>query len=256
MNIREVETDDLPQLDAIAFRAKAHWGYPQELIEAWRGDLVTAPGTLHTRPTFLAERSGVPIAFAQIDPEAKPWELVAMWVDPDHMGKGVGKALLRHMLACARTAGQAELVIDSDPFAKGFYLACGAREAGQVQAPIPGQPDRVRPRLTISTDAHRTLVQASIRPARCDDARNLAALAIQVWLHTYATTGIRATLSDYVLNEYTASRFQERCADPAHLVLLAEVDAHLVGFADLDFEAPRGDVPDTRTELATLYVQE
>ena len=76
-----------------------------------------------------------------------------MWVDPKNMGKGVGKALLQHMLDYARSQGQAELSIDSDPFAIGFYLACGAHEIGQIHAPIPGQPDRVRPQLVIPTVA-------------------------------------------------------------------------------------------------------
>jgi predicted N-acetyltransferase YhbS len=69
------------------------------------------------------------------------------------MGKGVGKALLQHMLSHARSSGQELLAIDSDPFAKGFYLALGGYEIGQVHAPIPGIPDRVRPQLLIPTGA-------------------------------------------------------------------------------------------------------
>jgi len=153
MIIREALIDDLPKLDAIAFRSKAHWGYSQELIEAWRNDLITPPSSLIARPTFLAEIAGEPIAFAQIDPAAKPWELVSMWVDPNHMRKGVGKSLLIHMLSYAQSFGQNTLAIDSDPYAKGFYLSCGAYEIGQIPAAIPGQPDRVRPQLLIPTHA-------------------------------------------------------------------------------------------------------
>lgn len=153
MIIRRAVVTDISRLDAIALRAKAYWGYSQDLLRLWHKDLVTVPDTLITRPTFLVEQSDVPIAFAQVDPMTHPWELVAMWVDPVHMGKGVGRMLLRHMLACTRSLGQATLAIDSDPFAKGFYLACGAYETGQISAPIPGQPDRVRPQMIIPTDA-------------------------------------------------------------------------------------------------------
>jgi diamine N-acetyltransferase len=92
-----------------------------------------------------------------------------------------------------------------------------------------------------------------LRPARPGDARNLAALSIQVWLHTYATEGLREALATFVLTEFTEARFQQRIAEPRHRVLVEERAGHLVGYADLDFEAPR---KEARVELATLYVQE
>jgi ribosomal protein S18 acetylase RimI-like enzyme len=95
-----------------------------------------------------------------------------------------------------------------------------------------------------------------IRPATGEDAQNLAALAIQVWLHTYATSGIRSSLAAYALTAFTQANFETLLQDPTHTVLLAEIEDHLVGYADLAFESPRVEVPDTRTELATLYVQE
>jgi ribosomal protein S18 acetylase RimI-like enzyme len=95
-----------------------------------------------------------------------------------------------------------------------------------------------------------------IRPARAEDAHNLAALAIQVWLHTYATDGIREALSRYVLAEFTPARFLERIADPDRLLLVAEDGIHLLGYAGLDFAAAPEAGAGARTELATLYVQE
>lgn len=95
-----------------------------------------------------------------------------------------------------------------------------------------------------------------IRPARAEDAQNLAALAIQVWLHTYATEGLRKALSGYVLATFTTEGFRRRMEDPHRLLLVTEHNGHLVAYAELDFDAPREDVPGLRTELATLYVQE
>jgi ribosomal protein S18 acetylase RimI-like enzyme len=95
-----------------------------------------------------------------------------------------------------------------------------------------------------------------IRPALPTDAQNLAALAIQVWLHTYATQGLRDALSAYVLEAFTPGTFRTRMEDPRHLLLVVEHDRHLVAYAELDFEAPREDVLGVSTELATLYVQE
>jgi diamine N-acetyltransferase len=96
----------------------------------------------------------------------------------------------------------------------------------------------------------------TIRPARSADTQNLAALAIQVWLHTYATSGIREALSAFVFSTFTREIFQQRIEDPQHLLLVAEIDHHLVAYADLDFASPCGVAPARHTELATLYVQE
>lgn len=95
-----------------------------------------------------------------------------------------------------------------------------------------------------------------LRPAQPGDARNLAALSIQVWLHTYATEGIRDALSTFVLAEFTEARLRQRILDPRRRLFVAEEAGHLVGYAELDLEAPREDVPGTRAELTTLYVQE
>lgn len=95
-----------------------------------------------------------------------------------------------------------------------------------------------------------------IRPATIEDAPNLAALSIQVWLHTYAATGLRTALSEYALAEFTAERFLDLLGAPDRAIIAAEVEQHLVGYAQLNFNAPCGDLPGTSTELVTLYVQE
>jgi len=95
-----------------------------------------------------------------------------------------------------------------------------------------------------------------LRPAQAGDARNLAALSIQVWLHTYATEGIRDALATFVLAEFTEAKLRQRIQDPQRRLFVAEDAGHLVGYAELDLEAPREDVPGIQVELTTLYVQE
>jgi ribosomal protein S18 acetylase RimI-like enzyme len=94
-----------------------------------------------------------------------------------------------------------------------------------------------------------------IRNGEPSDAGNLAALAIQVWLHTYATEGISTAISRYVLSEFTDERFTTILSQESSVILVAEIDGHLVGYALLDIGArcPSGD---SAVELATLYVQE
>ncbi len=96
-----------------------------------------------------------------------------------------------------------------------------------------------------------------LRKATVADAQNLAALAIQVWLHTYATDGIRSTISNYVLSAFTAETFlQQINNDPASQLYVAEVNAHLVAYAVVKFDAACPTDNTGNVELATLYVQE
>lgn len=87
------------------------------------------------------------------------------------------------------------------------------------------------------------------------DAANLAALSIEVWLHTYARDGIRKAFSDYVLGEFTAERFAEHLADRNQIVVKCERGDYLLGYLRMDFNAVCPTVPELKTEIVTLYVR-
>jgi ribosomal protein S18 acetylase RimI-like enzyme len=87
------------------------------------------------------------------------------------------------------------------------------------------------------------------------DAANLAALSIEVWLHTYARDGIRQAFSDYVLREFAAARFAEHLSDSRQTVVKCERDGHLLGYLRMAFDAPCPTMPELTTEIATLYVR-
>ena len=152
MNIRLALENDIALLDEIALEAKASWGYAQAQIYAWRSELRTTPQSLRTCPTFVAEGKEI-FGFTQLDPRLSPWQLVAMWIRPRFMRRGIGRALLRHCCEYASRSGQSLVAIDSDPNAEAFYLACGAKAIGQVAAPIPGVANRTRPQFVLSTIA-------------------------------------------------------------------------------------------------------
>lgn len=96
----------------------------------------------------------------------------------------------------------------------------------------------------------------SIRSASYSDALCVHALATQVFLETYAPSGIRAALAREVAGRFSIAACESMLADPQRRVLLAEVDAHLVAFAELELGGRHelvGDVP--AAELHRLYVQ-
>lgn len=147
MNIRPAAESEAPLLSALAMRAKAHWGYPAEALEAWRCELAVSPEYIQAKPTFVAVDGDDVVGFYSLSPSQRSWELDNLWVSPQFMHQGVGRALLSHALNTATRGGAREVTVDADPNAERFYLACGAVRRGEVPAPIPGQPGRVRPQL-------------------------------------------------------------------------------------------------------------
>ena len=97
----------------------------------------------------------------------------------------------------------------------------------------------------------------TLRQGRPDDALCLGVLATQVFLDTYATGGIRPTLAREVLSAYSTAAFETAMARADTRLCVAEVDAHLVGFAQVTLGAGHELAPlGAPAELLRLYVQE
>jgi GNAT superfamily N-acetyltransferase len=96
-----------------------------------------------------------------------------------------------------------------------------------------------------------------IRPANAQDALCLSVLAMQVFLDTYATQGIRVQIAREVLASYSEANFAQAISDPATSIEVAEINAHLVGFAQVTLRASHDLAPNgVQAELLRLYVQE
>ena len=150
--IRAAAPAEAADLSALVMRAKAHWGYSVETLDRWRAELGIFPEDIHARPMFVAAIDSSTAGFYSLRPSSTSWELDNLWVAPELMHRGIGRSLLLHAVDTARRAGATEILIDADPNAEAFYLSCGAVRRGQVAAPIPGEPGRVRPQLALSLD--------------------------------------------------------------------------------------------------------
>ena len=95
-----------------------------------------------------------------------------------------------------------------------------------------------------------------IRRGRSDDALCISVLAMQVFLDTYATSGLRGDLAREALSVYSPDAFATRLAQPVTYFLLAEKSGYLLGFAEVAFERPPPSPTVTGgAELIRLYVQ-
>lgn len=97
----------------------------------------------------------------------------------------------------------------------------------------------------------------NVRSAVPEDALCLSVLAMQVFLDTYATQGIRPAIAREVLSGYSQAVFLQAMGHPQARLLCAERAGHLVGFAHVTLGATHALAPaGAQAELLRLYVQE
>ncbi len=149
---RPGDADALPR---ITFAAKRHWGYPERWIERWRENLTISPEFIRRIETYAAVVEGKPVGFYALVGERREIELEHLWVLPECMRAGIGRALFDHAIRRAASLGAEVLVIESDPNAEGFYRRMGARHAGEISYPMDGQK-RTLPLLVVEVRNHHT----------------------------------------------------------------------------------------------------
>ncbi|MCR1781058.1 GNAT family N-acetyltransferase [Nocardioides carbamazepini] len=146
--LRPAGPDEGAALTTLALRSKGHWGYDAAFLAACRDELTVRDEELTDRRAVVAEVDGRIVGFRTLEGRPPNGTVGMMFVDPDLIGRGVGRALITDLLDEARAAGFASLSIDADPNAEAFYLAAGAVRVGAVASgSIPG---RVLPRLELT----------------------------------------------------------------------------------------------------------
>jgi diamine N-acetyltransferase len=104
---------------------------------------------------------------------------------------------------------------------------------------------------------YKSIAEACLRDATAQDALCLSVLAMQVFLDTYATDGIRPEIAREVLAGYSQSTFSTAIADGGTRIIVAEINNHLIGFAQITLSANQDLAPlGKQAQLQRLYVQE
>jgi GNAT superfamily N-acetyltransferase len=155
MEILRATPGDAGTLTGISFAAKRYWGYPEQWMERWQESLTITPDFIRRNEVYAATSDKVVVGFYALAGRGRRIELEHLWVAPDHIGTGVGRALFDHAVRRAAALGAEVLGIEADPNAEGFYRRMGARRVGETSYPIDGQR-RVLPLLVVDTHHHRS----------------------------------------------------------------------------------------------------
>lgn len=147
IKLRPSRKGDLSAATQLCLRSKAHWGYDEAFIAACVDELTLTADDISRDAVALAHSGGALAGVAQVSNDADAFYLKKLFVDPDHMGRGVGRALFDWSVGAARDLGATRMIIEADPDAAPYYRAMSCRDAGAAwSGSIPG---RSLPRLVI-----------------------------------------------------------------------------------------------------------
>ena len=149
VTVRPARFEDIEALGGVTARAyaAAYPGIiPDAVLEEWVADApsmwvrwreaVEERPADHPARAWVAERDGVIIGYATTTPAKDEWlpppegagELTNLYIDPDAIGTGVGRALYRHAVDDLRERGFNPLVVwafRDNPKAQRFYRRMG-----------------------------------------------------------------------------------------------------------------------------------
>ncbi len=135
--IRYAKLTESEILTSLSIRSISHWGYDDPFTEACSTGLSITPAKIENgivRVLLIKNRLLGYYEFNKINfPDV--YELYSMFVEPDEIGKGLGKRLWidleRQMVERAATM----LVVRSEPHAAGFYKSMGMNQIGEYKSP-------------------------------------------------------------------------------------------------------------------------
>ncbi len=143
-HIRRALPEDAQLLTDLTLTSKAYWGYTQEFLDASRSSLTVTSDYIKKSEAFVFDQEKV-LGFYAFTIKDTYAYLDYLFISPDAIRGGIGKALWNHVVKTARNHKCKEILIDSDPYAEGFYLAMGAVKIGEV--PSSAIPNRFLPLL-------------------------------------------------------------------------------------------------------------
>ena len=141
--IRPARIEEAPALSKLCVRSKASWGYDKVFMALARGVLQVGAEQIAAGDVWVATAADRSVAgVVALGPAEQPntLDLDKLFVEPQQIRTGVGRALIAHAIDEARRRGAERLTILADPNAAGFYERNGARRIGEAPSDaIPGR---------------------------------------------------------------------------------------------------------------------
>jgi GNAT superfamily N-acetyltransferase len=134
VRIRSAEATEAPALEALQRRSSDVWA-------EYRAQLAAHPDAIELPQAFIdsgwvrvaLDDGGTPVGFSVLIPgDDDIHELDGLFVEPEQMGRGVGRALVEDTVARASANRGARIEVTAGP-AQGFYERVGFETIGRAQ---------------------------------------------------------------------------------------------------------------------------
>lgn len=131
--LRLANASEREALEALQMRASLNNPGDRAALLA-NPDAITLPAEqIAAGQVFVLEQNESIVGFAAILPrDDGDMELDALFVEPACWRQGIGRSLIEHCAAVARSAGSGALHVVGNPHAQGFYKNCGFTTTGVV----------------------------------------------------------------------------------------------------------------------------
>lgn len=148
--IRKARSEEAALLTELGLASKAVWNYPQSYMEIWRDELTISPEDIEKNCFYVYEDEGELRGYCSLIRLEEKLEIAAtvlepgywlehLFVRPDRLGEGIGRALFSHLVEHSLGEKAELLRILADPNSKGFYLKMGCRYVEELPSTIEGR---------------------------------------------------------------------------------------------------------------------
>jgi len=130
INVRRATENDreaIARLHEASIRALGPRAYTAEEVDSWAAGVHPARYPLDQQ-IYVADEDGEVVAFGHYNNS----EIAAVYVHPDHIGRGIGRAMMAKLEEVARAEGATHLLLNSSLNAEPFYAACGYRRTKEA----------------------------------------------------------------------------------------------------------------------------
>lgn len=118
----------IARLHEASIRALGPRAYTAEEVASWAAHIVPQNYRIEQQ-MYVAEDDGRVVGFGHYH----EGEIAAVYVDPQHVGRGAGRALMTKLEEIARAEGVTHLFLNAALNSVGFYERCGYRRTRDIR---------------------------------------------------------------------------------------------------------------------------
>lgn len=140
MHIEKANVKDSSALTDLTLRSKAFWGYSDQQMEEWTGDLEVSKNYIETNWVYLIKIKNKSVGYYSFQRISRSKvKLDNLFIDPSRIGTGLGKLLMDDFLQRVKRLNFEIITLDADPHAEAFYSKFGFKTIDQLPSSVSGR---------------------------------------------------------------------------------------------------------------------